>query len=348
METVAPVDSTRKYKSYTFTNPNPDIVTKAKERFGHLKGTDFTVLDITEDLPAELCGKFDVVISTQTVEGDTIKKLLTSDGTILGAEWGTVLGSPTDLDITLIHLEKPTPFSSALASLAEKAGFNVSQSSLLNLDPASSGRGIVLAELEKPLLASLMEENQMSGIKDLLRQFSSLLWVTNGTLMDGKNPHVSMVSGLIRSLTAEQSSPLIQSIDLSFDLTKDQDQAANFVLHLERALSTGSGQKDSHLREKDGLLYISRLVPDEYLNRGFQEQFRTSEPTIDMVAIGDLPPVKLAFGKPGLTSTWYFEKDDAIEKPLTGDEVLIKVMATGLNVKVGKPLSDLDVYTLHV
>lgn len=79
---------------YTFTDISSSLVAQAKKKFGHLKNVRFRVLDIEKEVPAELCGQYQTVISTNCIHAtanlvascSNLRKMLKVDGFLTLAE----------------------------------------------------------------------------------------------------------------------------------------------------------------------------------------------------------------------------------------------------------------------
>lgn len=77
---------------------------------------------------------------------------------------------------------------------------------------------IILADLEGPSLVSL-EEQELGDIQHLASTASSILCVTCGGLLTGKMPEYAMVQGLARSITSEQASLDLTTLDFDLETT---------------------------------------------------------------------------------------------------------------------------------
>jgi len=183
----------------------------------------------------------------------------------------------------------------------------------------------MLADLEGPLLETL-QDDELKSLKILIGTTKSIIWVTPGGLLTGKNPEYSMSNGLARTLAVENLS--LDLITVDFDL--ESCSAAlikNFLLDVsERQVSKKSGEENEYL-VSDDKVYIGRLVPDAELN-GDTEADKES-----LVSIRDSPPVRGILNGRKII----FEEDRRAFTQLGKDEVEIKTAAIGLNREVSVP-----------
>ena len=124
---------------------------------------------------------------------------------------------------------------------------------------------ICTAELEHPLLVNI-SERQLQHIQAITRCASRILWVTGGNLAGDPSPDFAAVLGLSRAIMREQ--PGLQFLVADLDDSRcDLDKTAQ---HLLAILTRPSGSdKDHEFVQRDGLLLVSRFVPDLVANASF-------------------------------------------------------------------------------
>ncbi|KAF3923302.1 hypothetical protein ABW21_db0202636 [Orbilia brochopaga] len=127
---------------------------------------------------------------------------------------------------------------------------------------------ISLIEVEKPLL-STASEVEFDKIKTLINKAASHIWVTGGSLLNGQFPDHSLASSLFRSVMLEQPSLKIFSFDIDDVSAKPKITAKNILSLLEQQRLPNVG--DTEYCEREGVIHISRIVPDASLNEIFRQ-----------------------------------------------------------------------------
>lgn len=186
-----------------------------------------------------------------------------------------------------------------------------------------------------------MYRNQkiFEDVKRVLIQSRSVLWLSLRTDDDASAAHHGLIDGLLRVLSAEQVSIVYASISL------DQGDLENSTLmqriaQLEQDLQKDHGESvhDSEFRVIDGVLHVSRLIPDSALNECRKAAASTDK---QLLPIGDQRPLGACFETPGILSSLYFEEDEAFWTPVKDDDIEIRTAAVGLNWKVSALLCKL-------
>lgn len=227
-------------------------------------------------------------------------------------------------------------FSYTLEDLAVEKGMDVMHHSIHDSKSIPQGaRIIVLSDLVGSFLKEL-DTKALDSLKTLFRKAASLLWVTAGGLMNGSKPEHAVVGGLMRAIITEMPHVKIASIDIDVGHDQISRDIADLVLSKEVELQNARKQPGAHDSEyalKDGIPYVSRLVPDHALNQRFLEQEGSVKAT-ELVRLEEAKPLAIGFHQAGLLSSLYFKEDRVFQRSLLDDEVEIEVKAVGLNVKV--------------
>ena len=189
---------------------------------------------------------------------------------------------------------------------------------------------VITVELEDPLLVNLSPE-QLGYVQKVTDNASTLLWVTGGNLIASQKPEHSAVFGLSRTVMAEQPSLRFFIVDLD-TITERLDLT---VLNLISVLGASSIQDTDHeYLQKDGILHISRFIPDEAANDTFRSK-KAADATITRFT--DAQCYELSIKEPGQFDTLHFvELPSRPDIPLGHIEVMVK--SVGINAK--------DVYSL--
>lgn len=239
-------------------------------------------------------------------------------------------------EIYLAHGDFQPSFSYTLESAASRRGYSVVHTSILEAASIKPGsRIIVLADLLRSFLESI-DEASFECVKVLFRKASSLVWLTAGGLINGAKPENAVIGGLMRAIITEMPHVQFLTIDLEVEYDKTDERIAEMILSKEDALQK-AGEKveavDSEYCFKDGLLHVSRLVPDATLNQRYLGKEGLAA-GVEHLPLELQKPLGISFDQPGLLSSLYFKEDRSFREALKPDEIEIETRAIGLNVKV--------------
>src|SRR5699024_2097089 len=112
-----------------------------------------------------------------------------------------------------------------------------------------------------------------------------------------------------KSIMTEQPSFHLFSVDIDiFDGRSDYQDNAKLIVETEMAFHRDpSGERDTELVEKDGLVYISRYVTDDEENANFERHFAI-KPTISSIPVNDGSKYSLGFQKVGRLDSFYYKE----------------------------------------
>ncbi|RDA84718.1 hypothetical protein CP532_5236 [Ophiocordyceps camponoti-leonardi (nom. inval.)] len=196
---------------------------------------------------------------------------------------------------------------------------------------------VSLLEYESPFLEG-MTQDRFEKLQHLLLRNKEVLWITRSDLVDGPgHPSNRIVSGLLRSLKAEDGS--YRPHELHFSRPMDEvDSAASVICHrindIWRARLTGLDEEDT--AEQNGLFVIPRYMPEPALNSSLARAVKADVVSPETASLFQHHrPLKLDIRQPGMLDSLYFVDDEAVSQPtlVDEDEVLIEVKACGLNFK---------------
>ncbi|KAL4866681.1 hypothetical protein BDV12DRAFT_198902 [Aspergillus spectabilis] len=253
--------------------------------------------------------------------------------TAVEARLADPLAQPTKKSgLTLVYRDGPSGFPQSLIDHIRSLGIPASGVCLSQVQDLVYARCIFLVELEIPLFQRISPA-EWSGLQKCVLFAQSILWVTNGSLIRGREPLFAMISGLARGLQSETTSLRFHILDLDDELCECIEVLKLIVEHEELA-ATGDLANDTEFRRKDGVTYISRLEQDDALNNNHQVQLsRKATPQHIPLAGLKSTPFRLDIEKPGVLSTVYFRPDLGYSGPIMDDEVEIEVRAVGINNK---------------
>jgi len=238
-------------------------------------------------------------------------------------------------------LEAPHPLHIEVAAHATRSGLRVESVSLLHVsDVISPGSTVILTgELEQPLLTELSPE-ALVAIQFLVKKVSLAIWITNCGMLDGKFPEKSLAFGFAKTLMSEQPSFRLSCFDVDPTETNVTRSAKNILDHFYRTQTTPALGAETYLAESNGLVYVSRLVPDRRENLNFE---RIVNPPIEAHRLTD--ELELDFTKVGHVESFYFKrkKTNMGEISLMSNEILLQPLMYSLSKKVG---SYLDMFNI--
>ena len=345
---------------FTVTEKTAEATELLAQKLGVRKNTKAQTVDLTLDLTSQPIkeSSFDLVIASISSSNDllSIRKLLTTGGqAVLELSEPTLIESLEGADlvqtglelnatgkhviianavdaasrvmtngvshkILLVYRQKPPAVLSHVRDAIESSGYEVLTSNLQ--DPIPAVKNIVmLADFESPLLSTITE-TEFSVLQRITNDAHSIVWASAGGLSTGGVPEQAMASGFLRSLTSEQVSLNVVTIDFDTENTSTVNTARiisqKALQQIEKAVST-----ENEYCVSEGQIYISRLVSNDAVN----EMYTLDETNIkktpfdpEQHIIGELRSGKVLF-----------EDDHRAETTIDPEAVEVKVSFTGLN-----------------
>ena len=331
------------------------------QKLGASKNAKAQTVDLTLDLTSQPIkeSSFDIVIASVSSSNDlsSIRKLLTASGrAVLELSEPTLIESLEDADfaqtglelnattgkhiiianavdvaskvmtngvshkILLVYRHKPPAILSHVKDTFESLGYEVSTSNLQ--DPIPAVKDIVmLADFESPLLSTITE-TEFSVLQRITNDAHSILWASAGGLSTGRIPEQAMASGFLRSLTSEQVSLNVVTIDFDTENTSTVNIARiisqKALQQIQKAVST-----ENEYCVSEGQIYISRLVSNDTVNEVYtldERDIRKTSFDPEKHIVGELRSGKVMF-----------DDDHRAETTIDPDAVEVKVSFTGLN-----------------
>jgi NADPH:quinone reductase-like Zn-dependent oxidoreductase len=191
-------------------------------------------------------------------------------------------------------------------------------------------RVLVLDELETSLFPNLSPEHWES-LKELLSTEKRILWVTKGSQMTITDPEKAMIHGLGRTIRSEDPSISLTTLDVSGSSTDVTVEAIDAILQ-QLALPTALHNVESEFVEREGLIHVSRVQPDDLVNEVASETVHKAAPATQ--SLHDSPAmIRLRCERVGTTNSLVFAEVAPVELPLKDNFVEVEVFAAGLNFK---------------
>ena len=219
------------------------------------------------------------------------------------------------------------------------AGWEVKEASINKLTQlqqtiAAAAAVLVVDEIATPVLADI-NEIQWEALKQLSSSGKPVVWVTKGgqTAERVTDPDCALVHGLLRTFRREDVGASLTTLDVQSAASPAAYWAIERVLHVSRTNQGQNTAADYEYAERDGVIYVPRLLVDEELN-DFQAASAGDGPepvTKDFHATNAL--VRLRAEQVGSLQRLAWSELSEGETPLDMSGVEIDVMAVGANFK---------------
>lgn len=211
--------------------------------------------------------------------------------------------------------------------IAETIGRPVTRLTLSEVvqDSITSGSTVFsLIECDRPVLSTLTDD-EMRRVKIITNNASNVVWVTGGNLLDSPKPDFALVFGLARALVLEQPSLKFFTFDIDNIRSYLQQTTENLIAVLRQKTSA----TDLEFIQRQGVVHVSRFVPDDALNESFRQ---TQGTEVVEMSLQDAKPAKLSIEKVGQFDSIFFDQID-LKESLEPTAVQVQVTAVGINAK---------------
>lgn len=209
--------------------------------------------------------------------------------------------------------------------------------SVAQLEDEADFKGVyVLLDRAKGSLVLEPNSKQFNALKQLVANAKGILWVTFGAVAESETPDAGAVIGFLRTMRSENYGTKIVTLDMDQHSSLSDEEAVRVISRVFCAnfqnLKDSSATSELEYRERDGQLFIPRIVEDRSANDFILSESQTQEPQLLPFA-QENNPLRLEMGHLGLLDTFRFVSDSENEdgKPLGDDQVKIEVKASGLN-----------------
>ncbi|KAL9095179.1 MAG: hypothetical protein Q9165_002435 [Trypethelium subeluteriae] len=241
-------------------------------------------------------------------------------------------------------LTKPNPIASSndltqgFATEIEKAGF------LSNLTSWPSAENIddsiyVFLDIDEEALLLNPSPEDFTRISALLNRASRIMWITGGHSSDDTiNARKGLVTGFARIARRENVALRLLLFDVQEKLDFSNPQLIQAITStLHRCLSRVGVDSDVYVDMEytfhDGQVFIPRLLPAEKVNATALAKDENNLRLETSRFHEHNRALCLRVEKPGLLDSCVFVDDENAKNPVGADEILIKVMACGVNFK---------------
>ena len=189
---------------------------------------------------------------------------------------------------------------------------------------------LVLDALSASILAT-PTDTQWAALKRLLCSGKQILWVTKGTQIDKvTDPNNAMVHGLFRTISQELAGTKLVTLDI------EQDDSSTAITTIKKMLQivTMGTSVESEYAERDGVLFVPRLVPDTAVNDFKATETGNGPDPVTKSFHGTDVQVRLQADRVGTLQSLVFCETDTEIAPIEPEHIEVEVAAVGVNFKV--------------
>jgi acyl transferase domain-containing protein/SAM-dependent methyltransferase len=211
---------------------------------------------------------------------------------------------------------------------------NITTTSLLELESIEHSQSlcIVLAELERPVIADLSQSEYLA-VRKMLIEAKSIIWVTGDELLC---PQYGAATGLIRTTRWERDLDdcNLVTLKISEPRPKTTSLSASIRRLCEAQFSPTlpTPNINGEFMLQNDRIWTSRLREATRANEYLQTTLHTSA-AIPTLAKDAGRPIKLTTTVPGLLEKLEWTTDETYNQPLSPTEVEIEIRAVGLNFR---------------
>ncbi|RFU25348.1 hypothetical protein B7463_g10989, partial [Scytalidium lignicola] len=350
---------------YHFASSDSSTVVSAQEKYSpSAPNAGFTWFDLAKAEPILTEVKFDVVLikirqsvseEALNVAVDSISASIQDGGLVLVAGsdklsiqttlerigkvhnlneslFICVAASPADFEepaqpITcLVSLSNQTPPAGLLNSLGK---WNIKTIQPLT-EIETNQIILVLDELSSSSMDRL-DEKSWGILQELVQKEAKILWVTTGAQLDVTEPTRAAINGFFRVLRAEE--PLLNLVTLDVGQATGPATATAIDACLELISKPKPKQRaDSEFVERNGIIYISRLIPEENLTK-YQNDDLSSLKTEIVDLHASYTPIRLRAEILGNIDSIHYGEISPVPLALRKGCLEVELFAAGMNYK---------------
>ncbi|KAK0635463.1 hypothetical protein B0T17DRAFT_485578 [Bombardia bombarda] len=240
-------------------------------------------------------------------------------------------------NLHVVRLSEATPaLEPSLRAVFEASGWAVTEEALAasatTTNAPAGAVALILDELHASVLTQITEA-QWEALKTLISSGNNLLWVTKGAQYKVTDPYNALVHGLFRVARREDASTKLTVLDVESAASPATSWAINAVLG---ALPTGKTDAkavvETEFTERDGVLYVHRVVPDVAVNALKRAEKEGSEPVVGSLH-ENKAAIQLRAERLGTFQGLTWTETDVDEVPVEAGKIEVEVQAVGVNFK---------------
>ncbi|SMY26615.1 unnamed protein product [Zymoseptoria tritici ST99CH_1A5] len=265
------------------------------------------------------------------IQLDIPQTLLREDVT-LWADFSLSRSAGAGGNVKLCSLTRPDEAVRALLGGIAQAGWTMAHDGKSPAEGDFSAISLVI-ESGQPILPDISEKDWV-GLQELLASGAPILWITEGSQIRPSQPHKALIHGLRRTAKAEDPSLELITLDVECINGPNTVPAVLDVLQrLQAGKLKGTGI-DFEFAEREGVVYVPRVVPDTELNSAAAQRGRAgrSIPTTHRPLSSFDARVALHCEKPGDLDSLTWQEEDVVETLQPGT-VEVEIMAVSLAFK---------------
>ena len=215
----------------------------------------------------------------------------------------------------------------AITSKLTNLGHTVTHCSGLPNTVSGDEKIISLMEVERPWVVHWTAAD-LEAFQKLIFSATYMLWLTKGgQMLEVGNPDFAASTGVLRTMRTEVPQIILAHLDLSSSI--EPSAATNMIMDVFSS-TCGAETADLEYAEKDGRLWISRVLEDASFDR--ELEYGTNNQKSIQGHLGNNKQVfKLTMSNPGLLDSALWVPDCGMEQPLQPDEIEMATSAYGLN-----------------
>ncbi|KAH9226001.1 hypothetical protein K456DRAFT_1755087 [Colletotrichum gloeosporioides 23] len=241
---------------------------------------------------------------------------------------------PRNLDVVRLS-QGASDVEPSLKEQLETSGWSITQRSDLSAVHSllADSTVLILDELHNPVLTNIDGE-QWSALKTLVSSGRPLLWVTKGAQLKVTDPDLALAHGLFRVVRREDASVKITVLDVESSVGPNTAWAIKSVLETTRHSGTPSvkGTVETEFAERNGVLYVHRVVQDLRVNEFKRAEQEGSEPVLGKLH-ETKAAVQLRSERVGTFQSLTWNETNVAEVPFEEGTVEFEVFAVGVNFK---------------
>jgi acyl transferase domain-containing protein len=354
---------------YHFASTDSSTVVKFQEKFSPAApNAGFTWFDLANAEPILADTKFDLILAKilQGISEDALNVAIDSivassqdDGLVLVAassdtstqaaleSIGTVYTPNDDLyAVQLSNAETVEQPAQPIVSLVSLSGEEPSTELIESLEGWNIQTGQEINEIETnqtvlvvdELSSSVMDrldEYSWNILQELVQKETKFLWVTTGAQLEVTESSKAAINGFCRVLRAEE--PLLHLITLDVESPHGDATitAINSCLELiskPKPKPKPKQQVDSEFVERNGILHVSRVIPEEHLTR-YQGDELSSLKTEVIDLHASMTPIRLRVERLGNIDTIHYGEISPVFPALARGHLEVEIYAAGMNYK---------------
>lgn len=217
-----------------------------------------------------------------------------------------------------------------LITKLQDLGWTVRTHSHPFMSTSFEGITMVLDDDMLPLLSTVSQE-QWATLQAIFNSQNRILWVTEGSQLDVTKPERAQIHGLMRTIRDEDPGINLTTLDVESMHGEHTISAVNCILcFIQEATFRTTG--DYEFVERSGTIHISRVLPDDAVNKFSKAEEEGAEPITRSLHDTE-SGIRLNCERIGNLDSLHFHEISRSPTPLQQDEVEIEIAAAGLNFK---------------